>query len=220
MSDPDTRRAEAFSDAVLAIVITLLVLDLHPPPERPGTLLTKLLHQWPTYVAYVASYLYVAVVWLNHKAAFCRVRVMDRGLHWANLAVLFSTALLPWPTAMVSTAIAEGAGSDARVAVAVYALVGVLTSLAWLALFHHLGRHPELAWEHVAENFFSLERVRALVGIVLYTAAGLVGALLHPLTALAVFCFLPLFYGVTSHGLTELSGPLRRFLPRGRGHGG
>ncbi len=70
----DTGRAEAFSDAILAIVITLLVLDLRVPDMKPGHLLSGLLAQWPGYVAYVASYLYVAVVWLNHKAAFGRIR--------------------------------------------------------------------------------------------------------------------------------------------------
>ena len=84
----DTGRAEAFSDAVLAIVITLLVLDLQPPEHRPGQLLTALLDQWPTYLAYLTSFLYVGVVWLNHKAAFNRISQMDRGLHWANLAIL------------------------------------------------------------------------------------------------------------------------------------
>ncbi|WUS52545.1 TMEM175 family protein [Streptomyces mirabilis] len=59
-------------------------------------------------LACVASYLYIAVLWLNHKAALQRIKVMTRGLHWANLGVLFSTALLPWPSALASEAIAEG----------------------------------------------------------------------------------------------------------------
>ena len=58
----DTSRAAAFSDGVLAIAITLLVLDLRPPPHQPGGLLAELLRQWPKYTAYVTSYLYVAVV--------------------------------------------------------------------------------------------------------------------------------------------------------------
>ena len=53
----DTGRAEAFSDGVLAIVITLLVLDLRPPGHEPGQLLPALLDQWPSYLAYVTSFL-------------------------------------------------------------------------------------------------------------------------------------------------------------------
>ena len=101
----DTGRAEAFSDAVLAIVITLLVLDLQPPQHRAGQLLTALLDQWPTYLAYLTSFLYVGVVWLNHKAAFNRISQMDRGLHWANLAILLATSLLPFPTAVIADAV-------------------------------------------------------------------------------------------------------------------
>jgi uncharacterized membrane protein len=129
-------RAEAFSDGVLAIVITLLVLDLHSPPGQPGHLLSGLLQQWSTYLAYAASYLYVAVVWLNHKSAFARIRVVDRGLHWSNLGVLATTALLPFPTSVVANAVENGNRADARVAVALYALIGAL--LGRLGGLHHL----------------------------------------------------------------------------------
>lgn len=70
----DTTRAEAFSDGVFAIIITLLVLDVGVPEHEPGGLLEGLLAQWPTYLAYVTSYLYVGVVWLNHKATFRRIQ--------------------------------------------------------------------------------------------------------------------------------------------------
>lgn len=86
-----TERTVAFSDGVLAIVITLLVLDLTTPEVEPGQLFAGLLQQWPTYLAYLTSFLYVAVVWLNHKSAFNRIRLADRGLLWANFAVLFTT---------------------------------------------------------------------------------------------------------------------------------
>src|SRR3954447_22205425 len=82
-SDPG--RAVAFSDAIIAIVITLLVLDLRPPDTKSGELLAGLLAEWPTYLAYAASYVYLAVIWMNHKAAFTRIREMDIGLQWANL---------------------------------------------------------------------------------------------------------------------------------------
>jgi uncharacterized membrane protein len=114
----DKARAEAFSDAILAIVITLLVLDLRVPEVEPGHLLSGLLNQWPAYVSYIASYLYVAINWLNHKAAFRRIREIDLGLHWANLFVLFTTASLPFPTAVVSHALQENSKPDQRTAVA------------------------------------------------------------------------------------------------------
>ncbi|MDB5312388.1 MAG: hypothetical protein JWO38_6590 [Gemmataceae bacterium] len=196
----DTVRAAAFSDGVFAIVITLLVLDLKAPPAEPGRLHDALLARWPTYAAYVTSYLYVAVVRLNHKAAWVRIRAMDRGLHWANFGVLFTVALLPFPTAVVADAVRKGDPADARTAVALYALVGVLLCASWVAFFLYLGRHPELLKDDVGERFFVRESGRAWARVVLY-AAGALGYLVGPPVAMVIFFVLPVFYGVTSHGL-------------------
>ncbi|WFE45845.1 TMEM175 family protein [Verrucosispora sp. WMMD1129] len=208
----DTSRAIAFSDAVLAIIITLLVVDLRVPDVPPGRLLFGLLEQWPGYAAYLASYAYVAVVWLNHKSTFNRIKESDRGLHWVNLFVLFSTALLPFPTAVVSKALQEHDQQDQRVAVAFYALIGALLCASWLALFHYLARRKDLLREEVSGRHFPAERVRALVGVILYVAAGLIGYLVAPLAGLAIFVVLPVFYAVTSAGLYQV--PLTRRIPR------
>ncbi|MBI3804672.1 MAG: DUF1211 domain-containing protein [Nitrospirae bacterium] len=206
----DTGRAEAFSDAIFAIVITLLVLDLRPPEVEPGRLLSGLLHQWPTYLAYVISYLYVGVVWTNHKAAFRRIRLIDRGLHWANLGILFTTALLPFPTAVISKTMQSGNRADERTAVGFYALIGALLCLSWLIFYRYLARHRELVERNVPEGYFAGEQIRALAGVALYAAAGVLGYLIGPPAALAVFLGLPVFYGLTSEGLYELPALIRR----------
>ncbi|MBF9135009.1 DUF1211 domain-containing protein [Plantactinospora sp. S1510] len=208
----DTSRAIAFSDAVFAIIITLLVLDLRVPDVSPGHLLSGLLGQWPSYLAYLASYAYVAIVWLNHKGSFNRVKESDRGLHWVNLLVLFSTALLPFPTAVVSHALQEHDQQDQRVAVAFYSLIGALLCASWLAFFHYLARRQDLLEEKVSERHFPAERLRALVGVILYVAAGLIGYLVAPLAGLVIFVLLPVFYAVTSAGLYQV--PLIRRLAR------
>ena len=199
----DTSRAVAFSDAVIAIVITLLVLDLRPPETEPGGLLVALLGEWPTYLAYAASYTYLAVIWLNHKAAFTRIQEMDRGLQWANLGILATLALVPWPTAVIAETARAGNLADERVAVALYAIVGALLCLSWLVFFSHLARHPDLTKEEVDDSYFARERPRALIGVVLYLAAGTAGVLIHPLVASVIFLVLPAFYGLTSHGFDQ-----------------
>lgn len=199
----DTSRAVAFSDAIFAIIITLLVLDLRVPDVPPGRLLSGLLSQWPAYVAYLASYSYVAVVWLNHKAAFNRIQQTDRGLHWMNLLVLFTTALLPFPTIVVSHALQEHDNADQRVAIAFYALIGASLCATWLAFYHYLARHPELLKEQVRHEFFRVERIRALAGVLLYALAGALGCLVTPLVGLVIFLLLPAFYAVTSAGLYQ-----------------
>ncbi|MFC4150051.1 TMEM175 family protein [Micromonospora mangrovi] len=191
----------AFSDAIFAIIITLLVLDLRPPDVPPGHLLSGLLGQWPAYVAYLASYSYVAVVWLNHKAAFNRIQQTDRGLHWMNLLVLFTTALLPFPTIVVSHALQEHDKADQRVAIAFYALIGASLCATWLAFYHYLARRPDLLKEQVRHEFFRIERIRALAGVLLYALAGVLGYLVTPLVGLAIFLLPPVFYAVTSAGL-------------------
>ncbi|WBC17610.1 TMEM175 family protein [Micromonospora sp. WMMA1998] len=205
----DTARAIGFSDAVFAIVITLLVLDLRVPESAPGGMLHALLDQWPVYLAYVTSYLYVAVNWLNHKGTFHRVRCADRGLHWANLGVLFSVALLPFVTALVSRAVEQGDTFDERVAVAAYAVVGVVLSAAWLWLYHYLSRHRELLQAGVTARFFAAERVRAALGVAAYAIAGGVGWWVSVPVALVVLLLLPLFYGLSSNGSYDLLRRLR-----------
>lgn len=196
----DPGRAVAFSDAIIAIVITLLVLDLRPPDTEPGGLLDALLAEWPTYLAYAGSYAYLAVIWMNHKAAFNRIREMDIGLQWANLGILATLALVPWPTAVIAETARTGNIEDEKVAVALYAIVGALLCLAWLVFFSHLARHPDLTHDEVDDHYFARERPRATIGVILYLTAGAVGVLTHPIVASIVFLLLPVFYGLTSHG--------------------
>jgi len=72
-------RTELFSDAVLAIALTLLVLDLSIRTFQASQLQGTLLHMWPTYVAFIAAFFYVSVMWINHHFAFARLNSVDRG---------------------------------------------------------------------------------------------------------------------------------------------
>jgi uncharacterized membrane protein len=203
-SRSDTSRAEAFSDGVLAIAVTLLALGLADPPHRPGGLGHALLAQWPSYLGYLASFGYVSVIWLNHHQAFVRIRVMDRGLHAANLLLLFTTAALSFPTAVVADALrADTAGSDARVAVALYAGLAAAMCLSWVAFYHQLARRPEVLKADVEAAYVRHGRLRSWAGALAYGAAGLLGVLGTPLLAIAVFVVLPVFYFATSEGLPK-----------------
>jgi uncharacterized membrane protein len=114
----DTARLETFSDGVFAVTITLLLFEVARPEYQAGHLLEKLLGQWSTYIAFLASFLYVGVIWLNHRAVYGRVRHCNIQLHWANLILLLTSALIPFPTAVFSTAFLRGDNIDAQVAVA------------------------------------------------------------------------------------------------------
>jgi len=89
-------RVEAFSDGVIAIIITIMVLELKAPTEEALGTLWRL---WPVFVAYVLSYAYVAIYWVNHHRLFSHARLVTNGLLWANMALLFALSLVPFSTA-------------------------------------------------------------------------------------------------------------------------
>ena len=199
----DTDRLESFSDGVLSITITLLVFDIVRPEYVSGHLLEKLKAQWPHYIAFLASFFYVGIIWLNHRAVFSRIRYCNRSLHLANLWLLLTSALIPFPTAVLATALQHGMPTDAAASVVLYAAVGCLMCLSWLLLFHVLSINPHLLEAHVESTFFPRERHRGLFGVVLYALAGVTGCVLSPMLALLAFLGLPVFYAITSEGLVE-----------------
>jgi uncharacterized membrane protein len=129
-----------FSDAVFAIAITLLVLDIHVPeiPERlvdeqlPG----KLLALWPKYLSYVLSFVVILMYWMAHHVTFSAIKRYDRTLIWLNSLFLMCIAFLPFPTSLL------GEYGDNQLAVAIYAAsVAVarllLTAVWWYASSGH-----------------------------------------------------------------------------------
>jgi uncharacterized membrane protein len=199
---------ETFSDGVFAIAVTILVLEIVTPGHRPGHLGHALLEQWPSYLGYLASFSYIAVIWLNHHQAFVRIRRMDRGLQAYNLILLGTTALLAFPTGVVAETLRERnlTGSDARVSVALYAAVGAAMCASWVLLYTHLRRHPALLQSDCEPRYVRLGIARAGIGVVVYVLTGVLGAFVNPVIALAAFVLLPLFYFFTSEGVL-LTGP-------------
>jgi uncharacterized membrane protein len=89
-------RVEAFSDGVFAIIVTIMALELEAP-EQDG--IGPLLRLWPTLFAYVLSYGYVAIYWINHHRLFGHARVVTSGLLWSNIALLFALSFVPFSAA-------------------------------------------------------------------------------------------------------------------------
>src|SRR4029077_11965165 len=88
-------RLEAFSDAVFAIAITLIVLELGISSKDGNHLLSSILHHWPSYLAYVTSFMTIGVVWLQHSAITHTLRAADATLYRINLLVLLLVSFLP-----------------------------------------------------------------------------------------------------------------------------
>lgn len=89
-------RIEAFSDGVLAIIVTIMVLELKVPLEEGLSALWRL---WPIFLAYALSYAYVAIYWVNHHRLLSHARAITSGLLWSNMLLLFTLSLIPFSTA-------------------------------------------------------------------------------------------------------------------------
>jgi uncharacterized membrane protein len=209
-------RAEAFSDAIFAITITLLVLEIPRPPLDEPDLGRHLLDAWPEYAAFAVSFVYVGALWLNHHALFARIGRVDLRLHWINLFILGTSALLPFSTAVLAGAFGTDAPTaNQEAAVALYALVALLTSAAWIPVFPHLSRHPELLERPEEGDLIAAQRSRPWVGVASYAAAGILGWLVSPILALVLFIWMIVYHAVTSEGLQ--ANRIARFLtPPGR----
>jgi uncharacterized membrane protein len=98
----ETTRVEAFSDAVFAIAITLLILEIKVPTQNQGPLVAGLLRQWPSYLAFLASFLYIGVMWINHHRMFTHIKKADDALLVLNLFLLLGVTVIPFPTAVLA----------------------------------------------------------------------------------------------------------------------
>ncbi|MBW8870898.1 MAG: DUF1211 domain-containing protein [Leifsonia sp.] len=180
---PGMGRLESFSDAVLAIVLTLLVLELLPDGAKSPE---QLLQDWPTYLAFVTAFLTVGVVWLNHNQAVSRIRRADPTVQVLNLGVLLGASLMPWPTALISAALQDGDRPAQIAAIFVFAIVTVLISVPWLVLDLYLIRHPALLTSSSDESWMSKH---AQVSAATIVAAGISVALafISPLASLILY---------------------------------
>ncbi len=89
-------RLEAFSDGVIAILITIMVLELKVPASREPAALLGL---WPVFLSYLLSFLMIAIYWVNHHGLFHRCRYVNNAVLWTNMAFLFCISLIPFATA-------------------------------------------------------------------------------------------------------------------------
>lgn len=135
-------RLVAFSDAVFAITITLLVLEIRPPGNY-NRLLHGLLALWPSYLAYVVTFLFIGQVWANHHVMFDHIRVADRLVLLLNTLLLMVVAFLPFATSVLAGAFRHGDGQ--RTAVVFYGIAFDLTALTFNAVWQYASRHRLLS---------------------------------------------------------------------------
>ncbi|HZA75140.1 MAG TPA: TMEM175 family protein [Acidimicrobiales bacterium] len=174
-------RLEAFSDGVLAIVITLLAIELRPPEVDQGQALASALwEQWPSYLAYLLAFAQIGVIWLNHHRLFDQVRVVDGKLLLLNLNLLMWITLIPFPTALVAEHLRDG-GEATKTAVAVFSGTLFVTAIGFTALYAWITHDDRLVHSLPPRQAVLAARIRFGMGLAAY---GL--ALLVPYAALAI----------------------------------
>jgi uncharacterized membrane protein len=164
-------RVSAFSDGVFAVLITVLVLELHPPAAPTYAALLDL---WPRWLSYGVSYLFIAIVWINHHYLMRSARAATPRLLWFNFAHLFSMSLLPLSTAWMATS------ELAPQPVSFYAAVFFLVNVTYVGLIWELNPAAD-ASAHARRVL----RWRSLITLGLFGAAAIV-ALWWPIEGLAI----------------------------------
>lgn len=173
-TSPD--RVGAFSDGVFAVLITILVLELKPPKAYT---FSALLPEWPTGLSYVVSYVFIAIVWVNHHHLFGYAEVATPRLVWSNFAHLFSVSLIPITTEWIA---------DSRLAAApvtLYASVFVLVNITYLALCQEVVDRP--AHDDLNQRMRRLLRMRSFFTIGVFAVAAVV-ALWWPVAGMVLIC--------------------------------
>lgn len=155
----DAGRMEAFSDGVIAIIVTIMVLDLRPP-EAASPL--ALFHLWPTFLAYVLSFTLVATYWVNHHHLLHAARAVEADVLWLNIHWLFWLSLTPFATAYL------GATRGAAFATLVYSALSAVLAFSYLLLTRAVTRRnahvPEvraLASKRQTKNILSMAAILA-----------------------------------------------------------
>jgi uncharacterized membrane protein len=110
----ETGRIEAFSDGIFSIAATLLVLELKPPPSNVP-FWHGLASQWPGFAAFLLSFLFIGIMWINHHRLFIHVRRSDDILMLSNLFLLLGVVWIPYPTSLMAQAITKGNVLDAAI---------------------------------------------------------------------------------------------------------
>jgi uncharacterized membrane protein len=135
-------RAEAFSDGVFAVAATLIVFSI-PTPDAHVALTQALLAQWPSYAAYVISFVTILVIWVNHHATIDAMRTFDRSLLFLNGLLLMTVALIPYPTGLLARYLQ--AGHDQPAAAVAYGVTMTAMAVAFTAMNVYAARRHHFA---------------------------------------------------------------------------
>jgi uncharacterized membrane protein len=174
-------RLVAFSDGVIAVIITIMVLELKAPHD---TSLGALKETTPVFLSYVLSFIYVSIYWNNHHHFFHLVRHVDGGVLWANLHLLFWLSLIPFATAWL------GENYFAPIPTSIYGVALLMPAIAWYVL------QTVIIWSQGTESVLAQAIGRDIKGKLspLFYAAGILLAFVDTRLSDAIYVLVALMW--------------------------
>jgi uncharacterized membrane protein len=186
-------RLAAFSDGVIAIIITIMVLELHVPHGSDASALAAIA---PSFLTYVLSFIYVGIYWNNHHHLLHTVTRVDGLILWANLHLLFWLSIIPVATAWM------GQNLPAPLPTAIYGVALLMPGIAYVllqwAIVHRQGKQSVLA-EALGRDF------KGKMSPVLY-GAGIVLAFVNPWISIALYVLVAIMWLVPDRRIERIAG--------------
>lgn len=195
-SERNPARVVAFSDAVIAIAITLLVLEIRPP-EDTRHLIAGLAALWPSYVSYVITFLLIGQVWANHHVLFDQIRHADRLVLFLNTLLLMDIAFLPFAAGVLANSFRDGQGE--RTAVVLHGLAFELAAALFNAIWWYARHDRRLLADTIDSAGVRAISRRFELALAWLGTGTLLGALL-PALGVAVIAAFILYYWLPISG--------------------
>ena len=188
-------RVEGFSDAVIAVAITLLALEIRvPATSSHNTLAHNLGAEWPDYAAYVVSFLTIGIIWINHHAMLRRLVRVDHTILILNIVLLMTIGLLPFTTALMAKYLNASGGE--HLAAAIFGGSFLLMAASFMTLQRHLLlRKTHLLEERLTPPVRRAVLRRNTAGILPYVVAT-AGAIISPYVTLGICGAIAIFYAL------------------------
>lgn len=195
LAETDTQRLEAFSDGIFAIAITLLILEIKVPQVNPNegttSLASGLFALWPSYFAYIFSFIMIGIFWANHHYVFNLYERSNRIFKLINLFFLMFISFLPFPTAVLARYITDT--QQRQTAIILYALTLFVTVLMWLFMWLYASHDHQLLNKNLDDQFIAhLTRQYTGTGVLYFLA--LVLSLWNSIAGLTLCVGLTLLY--------------------------
>lgn len=196
--EKETVRIENFSDAVFAIAITLLVLDLHAPDahtvKNSHELLTFFKGEWTSYLAFAVSFFSIFIMWVNHHKIFKQIYSRNTAIMFSNGLILFLVTVVSYPTAILARFF-EGEAS--HIAVAIYTGIFVLINISYNLLWYFASNNKNHLRPEITQTAIKKIRNNYYYGLPTYLIAFAI-SFHYPTVALIINISLLIFWAVSS----------------------